>query len=366
MENIEEIEKKSKRVSHHFEKYIVKVLKQILETNEKIKITMNSRKQINSVLMILCKEIYKKINELMIISNRKIITKKEIINSIKLILSGQLLENCIKEGNIYIDNVDKLIFPVFISEKMLKSFGTGDKSKKIYYMVSKEASIFLSGVLEYITSEILDLASNYCKSNKHICITVKDINFGVTTDSEFSHLFNKLNINFLNCGSIPFIHNFIISKSTVSTIENIKSAQKNNGKLQISLSTFKRHVKQLFNIKNNGSIKISKDFFSIFQYFIENYAVQILKDANFLVIYSNRLKVTGVDIELANIFKNNLKNPYNSFNENNNFIFDIDLLPSSFYNSEIDDVEDIDEYDAEMIDGDTNIGDRNIAESVVF
>ena len=175
---------KKKRVSHFFEKYIFKVLKQL---SDDTKITMNAKKQLNSALLILCKKIYNVTFELMLVGDKKIISKKEIVNSLKLILSGDLLDKCLNQGEkaSALDN----IFPHFIVDKVFKGY-----TKKGGLIVSKSCCVYLAAVLEYITAEMLDISSNYAKINKHICITIKDIDLGVRNDAEFSKLFNKLNI----------------------------------------------------------------------------------------------------------------------------------------------------------------------------
>ena len=303
---------KKKRVSHFFEKYIFKVLKNI---SDDTKITVNAKKQLNSSLLIICKKIYTVTFELMLVSDKKIISKKEIVNSLKLILSGDLLDKCLSQGeNACALEKNENIFPHFIVDKVFKGY-----TKKGGLIISKACCVFLAAVLEYITAEILDISSNYAKINKHICITIKDIDLGVRNDPEFSKLFNKLNITLLGSGIVPFIHPVLVNKSTDNTITNIKKFQQADQKLQISLSSFRRTTKALFD-----KVKISKDVIGVLQSFLEQYLVNILRDANFLAIYANRIKVIGTDIELANIFKNNLKNPYNSFYENNEFIFDID------------------------------------------
>ena len=79
-------------------------------------------------------------------------------------------------------------------------------------MVSKTAPICLAAALEYITCEILELASTSAKENKRIRITIRDLELSIRNDPELNQLFNKLNIKFLGGGSIPLIHPSLISK----------------------------------------------------------------------------------------------------------------------------------------------------------
>ena len=59
---------------------------------------------------------------------------------------------------------------------------------------------------------------------------------------------------------------------------------------------FERVVRGIVN-KNNSSMKISKDVFIILQYYIEQYVVDILKDANMAAIHAGRVKLMLTDIE---------------------------------------------------------------------
>ena len=71
------------------------------------------------------------------------------------------------------------------------------------------------------------------------------------------------------------------------------------------------------------TIKISKDVFIVLQYFIEQYIVDILKNANFLAIHANRVKLMPIDIQLMLSFMNGDKNPYKS-DTNDDYLLFID------------------------------------------
>ena len=63
--------------------------------------------------------------------------------------------------------------------------------------------------------------------------------------------------------------------------------------------SFEKVSRQIF-IENyyDEKIKISKDVFVVMQYFIEQYIVNILKNANLLVIHAGRIKLLPIDIDL--------------------------------------------------------------------
>jgi len=341
------IQKKKK--SHFFETYILKVLKQISEVSN---ITSNAKQQINSFLCILSKHITNKIIELTIFSKKKTISDKEVANSLKIVLCGELLKNSLSEGEKAINTfknhkdisetvTDKnivcrqdkagILFPPSLIEKFLRQFGYN----KI--MITSLSPIYLSAVLEYITFEILDLANNYCTENKRVRITIRDIELAIRTDEELDRLFLKLNISLLGGGVIPFIHSSLLNKNSKKplknkvyrrfhsgtvAIRNIKKQQKFSDSLIFARLSFEKFVRQIFkDNKYDEKIKISKEVFIVLQYFIEQYIVNILKNANLLVIHAGRVKLLPVDIGLISYFNNNSKNPYSETIEDN-----IDIL----------------------------------------
>ena len=327
-------EKTKKKKTHFFEIYISKVLKQV---SENCGITSNAKQQLNSFLCFLSKYLSKIIIDLTIYGKKKTISDKEIINSLSLTVSGELLKNSILEGEKAVENFKnnkvkgtrqnkaEIIFPPSIVEKFLRNFG----NSKI--MVTSSAPVFLSAALEYITYEILDIASIYCTDNKRMRITIRDLEIVVRTDIELNNLFNKINISFLGGGVISFIHPSLLNKNkkkktlkntknqhrfrpgTVA-IRDIKKYQKLSGNLILPKSSFEKIIRNIFlqNSENDKNIKISKNVFIIIQYYIEQYIVKLLYNSNFLAIHSNRVKLLPIDIAFISYLNNDTKNPYNS------------------------------------------------------
>ena len=324
-----------KKKSHFFEIYIIKVLKQICETSE---ITSNAKQQLNSVLCLIAKNISYLVLNLIQISKKKTISYKEIINALKFILNGELLNNSIIEGEKAKENFEtnknenicgrqnkaEIIFPPALTEKFLRKFGFSK------VMVTSTAPIYLAAVLEYLCFEILDISNTLCKESKRVRINIRDLELSIRSDEELNNLFNKLNINFLGGGVVPFIHSSLLIKtnkvplkhnntninrryhSGTVAIRNMKKQQKFSDSLIFAKLSFEHFVRQIFKENNCIDIKLSKDIFIVLQYFIEQYTVNILSNANFLAIHANRVKLTPVDIGLISFFYNKSKNPYNN------------------------------------------------------
>lgn len=317
-----------KKKSRFFETYISKVLKQVSDKNG---ITSNSKQQLNSALCIVARTISLMTTRLTEIAKKKTMSDKEVSNAIRVLFSGDLAENSIREG---VKSVDKfsaesskgssrqgkagIIFPPSIAEKFLRNFGYSK------VMVTSTAPVFLASVLEYLVAEILILSSKSATNNKRIRITIRDLQLSVGEDQELSNLFDKINVSFLGGGVVPYIHSCLVAKKPrkkkIKTVDEtgvkkphrfrpgtvalreIKKFQKMSNCLTFAKFPFERFVRQVVN-KNNSGMKISKDVFIILQYFIEQYVVGILKDANSAAIHAGRVKLMLTDIEFISTIR---------------------------------------------------------------
>jgi histone H3/H4 len=311
-----------KKKSRFFETYISKVLKQLSDKNG---ITSNSKQQLNSVLCIVSRKISSMVARLTEIAKKKTISDKEVSNAISIIFSGDLAKNSIREGEKSVIRFGAesskgssrqgkagIIVPPSIAEKFLRNFGYSK------VMVTSTAPVFLASVLEYLVSEILVFASKSASDNKRIRITIRDLQLSVGEDNELSDLFNQLNISFIGGGEIPYIHPCLASKKprkrkkvvelvqgtkkphrfrpgTVA-LREIKKFQKMSNCLTFAKFPFERFVRTVVN-KNKQGMKIAKDVFIILQYYIEQYIVGILKDANLAAIHTGRVKLMLSDVE---------------------------------------------------------------------
>jgi histone H2A len=342
-----------KKKSHFFETYILKVLKQITSNGG---ITSNAKQQLNSVLCTISKYISNIVLDITIILKKKTISEKEIVSALKLILTGELLTNSLTEGSKAVENFKNfketknlednedlkykqskanILFPPSLVEKFLRRFGY----TKI--MVSSLAPVYLASVLEYLTFEILDMSNNNCIDDKRVRITIRDIELSIRTDPEINNLFTKMNINLLGGGVVPFIHPSLINKpnktklkrcvvsnrrfhSGTVAIRNIKKQQKFSDSLIFSRLSFEHFIRHIFSEnKYDSKIKIGKDVFVVLQYFIEQYIVDVLRNANYLAIHAGRVKLTPTDIGLISFLQNKSKNPYTDSSEDNVELFSL-------------------------------------------
>ena len=313
-----------KKKTRFFETYISKVLKNVAADNG---ITANSKQQLNSVICSIARKLSYSATRLTQVSKKKTLSEKEVANAVKIVLPGELSTNAIAEGDQSITKFTKddenkntsrqdkagIIFPPSITEKFLRNFGFAK------LMITKNAPVYLAAVLEYIVQDILQLSSDMARDNKRVRITIRDLEMSVRTDPELSVLFGRCAINFIGGGVMPSIHRSLLTKKprkkkrgkvgdsettkkphrfrpgTVA-IREIRKFQKISNCLIFAKHPFERYTRNII-AKHQPSMKISKDVFTILQYFIEQYIVDVLKDANSAAIHCGRVKLMPGDIK---------------------------------------------------------------------
>ena len=295
----------------YFEIYILKVLKQYSNNS----INLNAKQQLSSFICIIADKISAIALKLTELSNKKTILDKEIFNALKIILSGELLENCIIDTQKAIEKFSSnlkikgsrqykcgLILSPSICEQFLRNFGYS----KI--MISINTPIILASILEYIVIEILILASKLAIKYKRVRITIKDLQLSINNDPELFTFFKKLNIILLAGSSIehinPLCNKKLKNKTHNTTLKKInKASVLSETCLMFSKCAFEKIVRDIVNIQN-PDMKISRNIFIILQYYIEQYIISILKDSYKASSHANRNKLMVSDINLICQIKN--------------------------------------------------------------
>lgn len=348
---------KPRKRMHYFETYISKVLREVSYENG---IKSNAKQQLNSILCLICEKISNQVIRLTRMSKKKTLSVKEIRNAVKITMIGELAENSTIRGDKAIQNFNgndsknttrqnkaDIIFPPSIIEKFLRDF----EMSKI--MITGESPIYLAAIMEYLCREILDIASNIAIEYKRKRISIRDLELAVKNDPEINSLFINLDLSFLGGGVVPCIHPLLINKKgkkkkkqyitpekdksnkkhrfrpgTVA-LREIRKYQKSTDPL-FAKQPFERLVRNMVN-NYNTEMKISKDVFTIMQYFIEQYITDVLYSVGLAAIHAGRVKILSSDISFICMCKN-IQNPT---------IIDqhIEILSISDQDSNLDDID---------------------------
>lgn len=267
-----------KKKSHFFEVYITRVLKECSDTNT---LSLPAKQQLNNFICIFISRLCRDISKLLQMIDRKICTTKEVCTVLGILLSGQLLKNCVLEGeksvatfksftkeedNYVAKNAKAgIIFPPNLVDKFLKKHHIS--SSQVNHV-----SIYIAAICEYIAHEILDTTVEMMNQKKRI--DVYDLNLAVKKDNELSCLFTTLNVSFLVAES----------------------------KSVLCKSSFERLVR-----KYSCNAKLTKNTLDTLRIFIEKYTIELLSYASMLATHGNRGRVLPCDIKLMYSIINKMK-----------------------------------------------------------
>ena len=338
-----------KKKTRFFETYIVKLLKQI---SDKKGITTNAKQQLNAILCTVARLISKTSADMTIFAKKKTMSDGDVLVAAKALFSGELMEKIVDDARESViayrsnpkgkksETVNRqdragIIFPPSIAEKFLRNFGHSS------IMVTNTAPVCLAAILEIFTRDILSNAQEI--DSKKVRITVRDLELSVRGDQDSNAFFNRHRLTFLGGGCTPFIHDSLkvkkIKKKTSATVKNsgvkkphrfrpgtvalreIRRYQKNSNRLVFAKFPFEKIFRQCIekNISDKPtskgmvkefSMKISKEVFTVIQYFTEMRMAALLRDANFLAIHAGRVKLLPIDIRLADAMRSDKPNPY--------------------------------------------------------
>lgn len=129
----------------------------------------------------------------------------EIQSAVRLIFPGELMNHSISLGTKAVTAFNArdrsgrgphkrvsrekdamIVFKPSTAENLIRKLSTG-KTR-----VGKDATVFLAAVLEYIAAEVLELAGNSARDNKHVRINTRDVFLAVQKDPELRKLYNDV------------------------------------------------------------------------------------------------------------------------------------------------------------------------------
>jgi histone H3 len=316
---------KTKKQFRYFDSYLPTLLRTDHPNNG---LTTNARQQLNSCLCYIAKSLSADAKNLAQVANKRTIAESDVLSAAELRFSTPLFIEVMKANTDAVTNFtsksdsDKkgesrqakagLTLPPSISEKFLREFGTNS------LMVTGGAPITLCVVLEVFTRKLFSNAVPYTESKKKKRVTIRDLELAVR-NSELDKVMKDAKINFLGGGIVPFIHPMLTvkkprrkKKSTndngepkkhrfkpgTVALRDIRKLQRVYNHLVLAKSPFERMIREVLE-KNGCQAKISKQVFTIMQYYLESYLLDIIHQSNLAALHANRVKMLPEDIDFV-------------------------------------------------------------------
>lgn len=340
--------------SNSWKTYLHKTLKQVHPDSQ---ISAKTREQLDEFVKILARTLAESARVACINARKSTVGKAEVALAVQLHLSGALARNALKKLE---DSVEKfqtnkamkekselaqkdegrlppvrreqaagLLFSVALAEKFIREFGASDLS------VSKNSSVALAAVLQYVSEEILELAGNAARDGKKVIITIRHVYLAIANDVELRSLMDSLNIEFLGGGVVPSIRGELLPtkekrQKQAANRKKIAKAKDPNGdikkphrylpgtkalmeirkhqkstELLLRKLPFERAVRSIAEELNQsptlglGSIHFGQGSIDALQHFVEQRVVTLCSNAQELAIHGNRDGVNETDIQLA-------------------------------------------------------------------
>lgn len=205
--------RRAKTDDPNFRKYIYSVLKAVAPDTG---ISGDAHHELNLITLYLLKKFVNAANHVVAYSKKKTISSRDIQTSVRLILPGELAKHAITEGT-------KAVTKFFSNDetgptKRAKNVRAGlsfsvprvSKVIRVWGIRTRNgagAAVYLTGVVEYLIAEILEIASQVARDHKKKRITPRHIKLAVLLDSELNRLFRD---TILPGGVVPFIHEFLL------------------------------------------------------------------------------------------------------------------------------------------------------------
>ena len=195
-----------------FKPHIYKVLKQV---HPDTGLTTDGKEQMNHFVEHFADKIADEAVFLAKKEHKKTISSREIQTAVRLVLPGELAKHAVSEGRKAVTKytsghyskkgkkVSKsakagLQFPVSRFKTILQ------KHAPRGFRIGEGAPVYLAGVMEYLTAEMLELGGNAARDNKKSNINPRHLQLAVGNDEELSKMLGKHHI--IGGGVLPNIH----------------------------------------------------------------------------------------------------------------------------------------------------------------
>ena len=204
--------KRTKRKVYTFKPHIYKVLKQV---HPDMGFTADAKEQMNHFVEHFADKIADEAAFLAKKEHKKTISSREVQTAVRLILPGELAKHAVSEGTKAVTKYTSGYYSKK-GKKVSKSWRAGlqfpvtrfktilQKHAPRGFRIGEGAPVYLAGVMEYLTAEMLELGGNAARDNRKSNINPRHLQLASRNDEELSKMLGKHHI--VGGGVLPNIH----------------------------------------------------------------------------------------------------------------------------------------------------------------
>lgn len=204
-------ERKKKADYNQFHLYVEKVLKQV---HPDTGMNQAAKEMVNDFVLHMVHRFSCTVHSLLHLTHSQTVSARDIQSAVRMIIPGELAKHAVMEGTKAVtkyqdphfkkkgDRKEKLCglqFPVARVGGMLRNH--------LHTRIGETAPVYLTGVLEYLVAEILELGGNAARDFKKVRITPRHLLLAIQGDEELARLCKHCTIP---GGEVPHIHRKLI------------------------------------------------------------------------------------------------------------------------------------------------------------
>ena len=204
--------KRTKRKVYTFKPHIYKVLKQV---HPDMGFTADAKEQMNHFVEHFADKIADEAAFLAKKEHKKTISSREVQTAVRLVIPGELAKHAVSEGTKAVTKYTSGYYSKK-GKKVSKSWRAGlqfpvtrfktilQKHAPRGFRIGEGAPVYLAGVMEYLTAEMLELGGNAARDNRKSNINPRHLQLASSNDEELSKMLGKHHI--VGGGVLPNIH----------------------------------------------------------------------------------------------------------------------------------------------------------------
>lgn len=310
----------------NFTTYLRKLLKQVHPSTG---ITLKAMIQLNGLIFNIGKLLVEEAEGFAKAKQRQTISAANFQSAAKVFFVGELAKHTVAESFKVLQKVANARDAGSKAKEVIAEAGLAIAPSRAARLLANRgkgmrmasgAPVALAAMLDYLGTEILELAGDCARDMKKARINVRCIFTAVQDDEEISSLFHRHKLALIGGGVVPGILPALQPKRTDSgkkkyskkattggprkfrpgtvALREVKKYQKMSGCLMFAREPFQRFIREVAQ-DFKTDLNFSAKSLELIQLYVEAHLVKVIANANTLVAYSKKKTITPDEITLA-------------------------------------------------------------------